>query len=124
MNAPAAFGFHADTLGGASLSTVVRCQVLHMIKVIYLAVVLVVLSPCVFAAIDSILGARGVRQIQRDQQSRTGDSVYVTHLETTVGWGPFALLQTYPHVWAAILFLAGFIVCAVSLVFLFFVRPS
>ena len=93
-----------------------------MIKVIYFALVLVVLFPSVFAAVACVQSARTAKQIQRDEQSRTTDSVYVMHKHTTLGIGRFGV-AVYPHTWAAILLLVGFALCMIGIVFLFFIRP-
>ena len=94
-----------------------------MIKLIYLALVVVVLLPGVFAAVACVQATRVAKQFQRDEQSRTTDSVYVVRKEASVGFGRFSV-AFYPHSWAAILLLAGFILCTVGLVFLLLVRPS
>jgi hypothetical protein len=92
-----------------------------MIKLTYLALVFFVLLPGVFAAVACIQGTREAKQVQRDEQSRTTDAVYVMHKDTTVGFGRFGV-SLYPHGWAAILVAVGFLLSVVGLVFLFFVR--
>ena len=92
-----------------------------MIKLLYLSLVVAVLSPSFFTAMASIHAAHMEKQIQADQQSRAGDSVYVIHKEMTIGWGRFRVL-IYPHAWAAILVFAGLMLSIIGLVFLFFVR--
>ena len=93
-----------------------------MIKVIYLALILVVLFPSLFAAVVCIQSGRTAMQVQRDEQSRTTHSVYVVPTQTTLGIGRFGV-AFYPHIWAATLILVGFVLCAIGMVFLFFIRP-
>jgi hypothetical protein len=93
-----------------------------MVKFIYLGLVIVVLLPALFAAVICVQDARDTKEFQRDEQSRTTDSVYVLRKEITVGLGRSGV-TFYPHNWAAILVLMGFLSCVLGLVVLFFVRP-
>lgn len=93
-----------------------------MIKVIYLALILVVLLPGVVIAAQCVLAPSATKQLEQAHLVPPGSSANVISVQTTFGWGQFALLEIYRHFWAAILFLAGFIACIVGLVFLFFVR--
>ena len=92
-----------------------------MAKLIYLALVVVVLLPGVVAAVTCMQGAREAKEFQRDQQGRTTDSVYVLRKEFTIGIGHFGV-TFYPRDWAAVLFLAGALLCLAGLVVLSFVR--
>ena len=92
-----------------------------MIKVIYFAIVVVLLLPSTFAAIASLHCARTIHRIQHDEQSRTTDSVYVLG-HTTLAVGSLRI-PIYPHLWAATSLLLGVTLCIVGAVFVFFVRP-
>ena len=93
-----------------------------MLKLIYFALVIVVLLPGVFAAVICAQGARTAKQVQQEEQSRTTNTVYVLRKDITVGIGRSGV-TFYPHNWAAILVLMGFLFSVVGLAVLFFVRP-
>jgi hypothetical protein len=86
-----------------------------------MALLVALLLPCVFAAAVSVQTARMEKQFQREEQSRTGDSVYVMHKETTIGLGRFGV-SIYPRTWAAVFVFTGLILSIVGLTFLLFVR--
>jgi hypothetical protein len=93
-----------------------------MTKVIYLAVVLLLLSPTVLAAVLTIYSARQFHRIQEDAQRGTSDTVYVRgHSTLTLGR---VRIPIYLHIWAAVSVLVGVSIWFVSTVFLFFVRQS
>jgi len=92
-----------------------------MVKLIYLALVIAVLLPGALAAVMCIQGAREAKELQRAQQGRNANSVYVLRKEFMIGIGRFGV-TFYPHSWAAVLFLVGFLLCLVGLVVLSFVR--
>lgn len=92
-----------------------------MIKLFYVALVLVVLLPGVFAAIASVRVAGMEKQIQEYEQAHAGDSAFVISDTTRIGIGRFGV-SIYPRRWAAILVFAGFALFVGGLVFLIFVR--
>src|SRR5882724_4321314 len=91
-----------------------------VIKAVYLALVIALLLPSVFASVVTIRSVRLSQRIQEDAQRGTSDTVYVTsHVHFGVGRFHVTL---YPHMWAAISLLIGAALSLTALFFLFFVR--
>jgi hypothetical protein len=91
-----------------------------MTKVIYLAIVLLLLLPSIFAAAVTVYSVRQMHRIQEDAERGTSDTVYVRG-HSTIALGRLRV-AIYPHMWAAIALLLGATLWVVAAVFLFFIR--